>query len=132
MKFALKSLAFHMAAELRPHGVAAVSITPGFSGRNVCWRDSVSPSLGQGFSFRELAYSYGFTDADSRRPDWDAACAAAQQAAFPGTDSGQTPTGSKPRTDRARMVSGLLRSGRRVNNPPQADSLPHNCYILGA
>jgi len=29
-KFALKGLALNMAAELRPHGVAAVSITPGF------------------------------------------------------------------------------------------------------
>lgn len=29
-KLALKGLAFNMAAELRPHGVAAVSITPGF------------------------------------------------------------------------------------------------------
>jgi NAD(P)-dependent dehydrogenase (short-subunit alcohol dehydrogenase family) len=30
VKLALKGLAFNMAAELRPHGVAAVSITPGF------------------------------------------------------------------------------------------------------
>lgn len=30
VKFALKGLAFNMAAELRPQGVAAVSITPGF------------------------------------------------------------------------------------------------------
>jgi NAD(P)-dependent dehydrogenase (short-subunit alcohol dehydrogenase family) len=30
VKFALKGLALNMAAELRPHGVAAVAITPGF------------------------------------------------------------------------------------------------------
>jgi NAD(P)-dependent dehydrogenase (short-subunit alcohol dehydrogenase family) len=30
VKFALKGLALHMAAELRPHGVAAIAITPGF------------------------------------------------------------------------------------------------------
>lgn len=30
VKLALKGLAFNMAAELRPHGVAAVAITPGF------------------------------------------------------------------------------------------------------
>ena len=30
VKFALKGLAFNMAAELRPHGVAAIAITPGF------------------------------------------------------------------------------------------------------
>jgi NAD(P)-dependent dehydrogenase (short-subunit alcohol dehydrogenase family) len=30
VKFALKGLALNMAAELRPHGVAAVSVTPGF------------------------------------------------------------------------------------------------------
>jgi NAD(P)-dependent dehydrogenase (short-subunit alcohol dehydrogenase family) len=30
VKLALKGLAFNMAAELRPHGVAALSITPGF------------------------------------------------------------------------------------------------------
>ena len=30
VKFALKSLAFNMAAELKPHGVAAVAVTPGF------------------------------------------------------------------------------------------------------
>ena len=30
VKFALKGLALNMAAELRPHGVAAVAVTPGF------------------------------------------------------------------------------------------------------
>jgi len=30
VKLALKGLALNMAAELRPHGVAAVAITPGF------------------------------------------------------------------------------------------------------
>ena len=30
VKFALKGLALSMAAELRPHGVAAVAITPGY------------------------------------------------------------------------------------------------------
>jgi NAD(P)-dependent dehydrogenase (short-subunit alcohol dehydrogenase family) len=30
VKFALKGLAFNMAAELKPHGVAAIAITPGF------------------------------------------------------------------------------------------------------
>jgi NAD(P)-dependent dehydrogenase (short-subunit alcohol dehydrogenase family) len=32
VKLALKGLAFNMAAELKPHGVAAVAITPGFLG----------------------------------------------------------------------------------------------------
>jgi hypothetical protein len=30
VKFALKGLALNMAAELRPHGVAAIAVTPGF------------------------------------------------------------------------------------------------------
>ena len=30
VKLALKGLAFNMAAELKPHGVAAIAITPGF------------------------------------------------------------------------------------------------------
>jgi NAD(P)-dependent dehydrogenase (short-subunit alcohol dehydrogenase family) len=30
VKFALKGIAFNMAAELKPHGVAAIAITPGF------------------------------------------------------------------------------------------------------
>jgi NAD(P)-dependent dehydrogenase (short-subunit alcohol dehydrogenase family) len=42
VKLALKGLALNMAAELFPHGVAAVSITPAFSDRRRCWRASVS------------------------------------------------------------------------------------------
>jgi NAD(P)-dependent dehydrogenase (short-subunit alcohol dehydrogenase family) len=41
VKLALKGLALNMAAELRPHGVAAVAVTPGFLRR--CWSDSASP-----------------------------------------------------------------------------------------
>jgi NAD(P)-dependent dehydrogenase (short-subunit alcohol dehydrogenase family) len=110
VKLALKGMAFNMAAELKPHGVAAVAITPGFLRSEAMlerfgvteanWRDggskdknfleSESPLFvgravaalaqerrilarsGQLHSSWELARTYGFTDADGRRPDWGA------------------------------------------------------------
>ena len=43
VKLALKGLALNMAAELRPHGVAAIAITPGSCARRRCSSDSGSP-----------------------------------------------------------------------------------------
>ena len=110
VKLALKGLAFNMATELEPHGVAAIAITPGFLRSEVMlehfgvtednWRDggkrdknfleSESPLFvgravaalaqdddilkrsGQLYGSWELGREYGFTDADGRRPDWEA------------------------------------------------------------
>ena len=110
VKFALKGLALNMAAELKPHGVAVVAMTPGYLRSEAMleryrvteanWRDAgkgnrnflesetplfvgravaalaqdprVLERTGQLYGSWELARSYGFTDADGRRPDWGA------------------------------------------------------------
>jgi len=69
VKLALKGLALNMAAELRPHGVAAVAVTPGFLGSETMLERE---RTGQLFSSWDLGREYRFTDIDGRRPDWGA------------------------------------------------------------
>jgi NAD(P)-dependent dehydrogenase (short-subunit alcohol dehydrogenase family) len=65
VKLALKGLALNMAAELKPHCLAAVAITPGF-----LRSETMLERWGQLFSSWELGREYRFVDVDGRRPDW--------------------------------------------------------------
>jgi dehydrogenase/reductase SDR family protein 1 len=79
VKAAIDRMAADMAAELRPHGVTALSLrpwvdaAPQFTGRAIAALAS-DPNLlsktGRALPVPELAHEYGFTDVDGSLPDW--------------------------------------------------------------
>jgi len=80
-KAATARMAFGLAQELRPHGVAAVALAPGHLGVNetpqylgravaaLAGDAQVMAKSGQLLTVGELAREYGFTDVDGTQPE---------------------------------------------------------------